>query len=282
MTMTSGTQAEPTLAELLDDVWRARVVLLAGAVAGIVLALVFMTICVPQYRATMLVAPAASSIGADVNAPLPDKSVSVTQTVRTVPETINFGNYTQFEHTLRETSVAAALLRQPETMAGISKARRFIVGNAPSLETAEDLADYLRDHISIEPVGTTSLRRLVYKHPDRQFAVHMLRALHGVADDLIRQESRERIREREDYLQEVLESVDHPDHRRALTMLLMEQEHLEMILAMDEPFAAAIIEPPAAGTHPYWPRAAIVLPVFMLAGMMIGFVLHRVRREALQ
>ena len=72
--------------------------------------------------------------------------------------------------------------------------------------------------------------------------------------------------------------MDHPDHRRALTSLLMEQEHVQMILAMDEPFAAIIAEPPAAGVKPYWPRKAIVLPVGLLAGMVLAYMLSGLRR----
>ncbi|MCB9990642.1 MAG: chain length determinant family protein [Rhodospirillales bacterium] len=279
----SGMQAvpaEPTLADLLGDLWQARKSLLAGALIGMIAAVIFMMVCVPHYRATMLIAPAERKAGPDIKALLPDNSSFAVQYMLNSLGSADSGDYVRFEHTLREGSVAAAMMMQPDMMAGIARDRRFIFQSESAPETAEDLAGYLFDKIAVEPVGTTALRRIVYKHPDRAFAVRMLQDLHFIADGMIRQEVRDRTASRETYLEKALESTSHPDHRRALTALLMEQEHVRMILAMDEPFAAIIAEPPSAGTHPYWPRAAIIFPAFVLAGMMLGFALFKMRDAA--
>jgi uncharacterized protein involved in exopolysaccharide biosynthesis len=79
------------------------------------------------------------------------------------------------------------------------------------------------------------------------------------------------------YLKDVLDKTSHPDHRRALTALLMEQEHLLMMLAMDEPFAAILAEPPAASVRPWWPRKSLIFAGFAFAGALIGFAMTRSR-----
>lgn len=270
--------AEPTLSDLLADLWRAKFYLLIGGIAGLLLGFVFMAASVPHYRASMLVAPAERSSGPDIKALLPDNSSFAVQYMLNAMGSADSGDYIRFEHTLRETSVAAALLKNDRIMKGLSEASRFgfLPSRAPG--TSAELASYLHDHIRVEPVGNSPLRRIIYQHPDREFAVYLLRVLHEIADGQIRDEIRGRTESREAYLQQALATTTHPDHRRALTSLLMEQEHVRMILAMDEPFAAIIAEPPAVGARPHWPRAAIIYPVLALGGMMLGFILYGLRR----
>lgn len=269
---------EPSLSDLFADLWRAKLFVLAGAMAGLLIGWGFMAVSVPQYRATMLIAPAERQAGPDIKALLPDNSSFAVQYMLNAMGSPDSGDYVRFEHTLRESSVAAALLKNAAVMAGLGKAKRFTFVDAETPETAAELADYLQDHVQVEPVGTSPLRRVVYQHPDGAFAAAFLQKLHTIADSLIRQEIRDRTQSREAYLQQALATTEHPDHRRALTSLLMEQEHVRMILAMDEPFAAIIAEPPSASAKPEWPKAPIVYPVSALAGMLLAFAVFYLRR----
>lgn len=270
---------EPTLADVLRDLWRAKAALLWGGGIGLVMAVIFIAAAVPHFRASMLVAPAERRTGPDIKALLPDNSSFAVQYLVNTLGSPDSGDFMRFETTLREATVAGRLLEDDRIVAGVRADRRFSFQGAPDVtQSAERFSAYLTDHVAIEPVGTTPLRRLVYKHPDRAFAGYLLTKLYETADELIRQEIRDKTQNREAYLQQALATVDHPDHRRALTSLLMEQEHVRMILAMDEPFAAIIAEPPAAGVKPYWPRKPIVLPAFVLAGMLLGYVISSLRR----
>jgi len=64
-----------------------------------------------------------------------------------------------------------------------------------------------------------------------------------------------------------------------LTALLMEQEHIRMILGANEPYAAIIAEPPSVSVKPYWPRKSLIVAGFMFAGMIAGFALWGLRRN---
>jgi len=272
-------QQEPTLGDLLKDLWQMKFALLWGGLIGLAFAVVFIASAVPHYRASMLVAPAERRTGPDIKALLPDNSSFAVQYLMNSLGSPDSGDYMRFENTLRETTVAGALLSDARIVEGVGKDRRFAFeGKNEVTSSPEKFSAYLVKRVAIEPVGTTPLRRLVYKHPDRVFAGYMLTRLHEAADSVIRQEIRNKTQSREAYLEKALLTVDHPDHRRALTSLLMEQEHVQMILAMDEPFAAIIAEPPAAGVKPYWPRKAIVLPVGLLAGMVLAYMLSGLRR----
>jgi uncharacterized protein involved in exopolysaccharide biosynthesis len=59
----------------------------------------------------------------------------------------------------------------------------------------------------------------------------------------------------------------------------MDQEQIAMILAVHEPFAASLAEPPDAGAKPDWPRRPLVISSFMLAGVFLGYVFHGLRRK---
>lgn len=272
---------EPTLEDLLKDLWRARAFLLAGALTGLALAACFLIVAVPHYRATMLVAPAERGTGPDIKALLPGNSSFAVQYMMDAMGSADSRDFMRFEHTMRGPLAAQTLLEDKRITQGVKADRDFRFGAGPQpINSPEKLAAYLGEKIAIEPVGNTPLRRVVYKHPDREFAAYLLRRLHETADNLIRQEIRERTANRSVYLEQALLTTDHPDHRRALTSLLMEQEHVRMILAVDEPFAAIIAEPPYAEVKVYWPRAAVIVPAFMMVGTILGYGISTLRRSS--
>ncbi len=273
------THSEPTLGDLLQDLWQAKFALLWGGGIGLVIAVLFLATAVPHYRASMLVAPAERRTGPDIKALLPDNSSFAVQYLMNSIGSPDSGDYMRFENILRETTVAGRLLEDERIVKGVAADRRFSFENESAAGSAEKFSAYLTKSIAVEPVGTTPMRRLVYKHPDRAFAGYMLTRVYQTADDIIRQEIRDKTQSREAYLQNALATVDHPDHRRALTSLLMEQEHVRMILAMDEPFAAIIAEPPAAGVRPYWPRKTVIVPAGVLAGMVLAYMALGLRRS---
>lgn len=270
---------EPTIGDILRDLAQARAFLFFGALLGFIFALVWLAIAVPHYRAEMLVGPAERSGGRDIKALLPDNSsFAVQYLVNTLgtPDSIDF---VRFEQIVREPSVAAQLMRDPLIVAGITADRltRFS-RDKDTLDSPEKLSAYLRDKVAVEPVAASPMRRLVYNHPDPAFAVYLLGQLQLKADTLIRDEVRRTAASRAAYLEKELGRVSNPDHRKALTSLLMEQEHLEMILAMDEPFAATVAEPAFTGPRPAWPRTRIILPLGLLIGAFLGYALHSLKK----
>lgn len=257
-----GYYADATLADFGGDMWRARGWIAAGLGAGLALAAIFLMLAVPRYEARMLVGPVVAA------------ETQAQEQAQAAPL-----DFARFESILRAPSVAAVVMRDAELVAGIAADRRWRGARAPETGSAAQIADYLEKHIRVEPAGGTALRRVTYAHPDAAFAVRLLAAVHDAADTMIREEGRARADERAAQLQVALAQTQNAEHRRALTDLLMGQERARMVLAIDQPFAAAIAEAPAAGAKPHWPRKAVVLPVMMLAGAFFGFALFSLRRR---
>jgi hypothetical protein len=187
-------------------------------------------------------------------------------------------DFTRFAHILTGPAVAARLFEDKTIRAGIERAGKFgfLSGFSPGNPAA--LSEYLQKHVRFAPAGPGSLRRIDYLHPDPDFAVYLVGALHGAADNLIRLDVRKQTDERIAYLSRQLEATAHPRHKQAIISILMGQEHTRMMASMDEPYAATIAEPPWASSSPAWPRKTIILPVLILSGMILGYAAYGLRR----
>lgn len=264
---------EPSLADVTKALWMARRYVMVGAMLGLVGAVLFLALCVPHYRITMLVAPAERAAKTDIKSLLPDNPSFAVQYLVNTMGSQDSTDFMRFENTMRGPSVAAVLLKDPAIAEGLKESGKFRISPTVTIDTPEKLSDTLEKKISVMPVGNTPLRRIIIDHPSAEFGTALLRRLYGETDRLIRNEVAENARKRSLYLKDMLDKVSHPDHRRALTSLLMEQEHILMILAMDEPFAAIIAEPPSASVKPWWPRKSLILAGFVFAGMVLGFAI---------
>lgn len=276
----SSFDGEPALGDLLRMFWRARLWIVGGALAGLAAALVIMALAVPHYRATMLVSPTTRSGTPDISALFPDNASFAMEYVLQSFGPGDSSDFMRFETIIRENSVAARMLAAQESMAdAVARSGRwtFVRGERPV--TGEDMADWLQKNVKSEPVLNTRLKRISVTHRDPGFAVMLLHNLYVTADDLIRSEVTGRTENRISYLQNLLDKTTHPEHRRILTRLLMDQEQIRMILAVGEPFAAQMAEPPSASPRPVWPRRAVVFPACVLVGALIGYAVFGLRRR---
>ena len=277
--MNAAQAAEPNLIDVFRAVWRGRVYVALGAVFGLALAGVFLFLAVPQYRISMLVAPAERAPKADLKALLPDNPGFALQYLVNTIGSQDATDFMRFETMLRGPQVAAMLLKDPQVRSGMEKARKFAFLPAPKLDSAAALSALLEKQVKVMPVGNTPLRRISVDHQSPEFGLFLLQKLYAETDRTISGEVAEKAQSRSRYLKDALGRINHPDHRRALTSLLMEQEHILMLLAMDEPFAAIIAEPPYVSARIWWPRKSLVLPGFMLAGMVFGFALWSLKQK---
>lgn len=272
---------EKTLVDLFRDVWRARFYMFFMTMLGVIAASAFVTLAIPHYRASMIVSPATPMNGAEISSLLADDSLFALRYLVQRVGVANSSDFLRFESMYDGASVAALLLEDPNIEKGVRMDRAFAFSKAPEGELgAESLAEYISDKVSLEPVGNTTLRRLVYRHPNRKFAVYFVERLHALADGLIRRTIREETEDRIAYLKDAVGGTSNPEHRRALTTLLLEQERLRMLVSIDQPYAAAIVEPPSAGAKPAWPDPLFLYSAFVIAGMMAGFVIYSIRAEA--
>lgn len=270
---------EQSLSDLVNMLWQARLFLLVGGLLGLAGSMVYAFAATPLYRAEMIVAPADGyALGDYASSSSVDRSISLPFWRPAEPEGISTDFY-RFIYTVQEPSVAAILMKDKKAVTGVRRDSARLARIPSEQWKPSQLSEYFHKRVKVEPVGATVLRRLSYTHPDPEFAADMLRKMHLVADQMIRRDRRRHSQSRVDYLQQALAKTTHPDHRVGITRLLMQQEHIQMLANMDEPYAAIIVEPPSATPRPVWPRWPLLLSVATLMGMAIGFFTWSLWRE---
>ncbi len=270
---------EKTLADVLSDLWQARIYLALGALLAGVIALGFIGLAVPHTRATMIVAPADVMQAPDVSNAVGGSDAPMIQLLaQRIGGSMQSPGFVRFEHVYNGASVAGILLQDERVRQGLAQDRAFVFSAKNRGMDAARLADYIDRKVRLEPVKASSLRRMSYWHPDAAFARYFLARLHATADDLIRQAVVKDVGARTAYLQQAILEARNPEHRRSLTALLMEQERLLMLASTPQPYAASVVEPPAAFYKAEWPDAKLIFPIFMLVGAFLGFVMYGLRR----
>jgi hypothetical protein len=265
---------EISLSDLIRSFWRAKFYIIIGMILMGALALVFLLFATPKYKAEMIVAPAdgyalgdyASSIQYDQIASLPFWRPKDSDGAST--------DFYRFIYTLKGTAAATILMQDKNVLSGINR------DSDTAIQTPEEFSIYLARHIEVDPLGATPLRRIHYSHPNAEFATAMLRKIHLVADQMIRRDRRRQSQSRIEYLENALQKTMNPDHRKGITNLLMQQEHIQMLANLDEAYAAIIVEPASSSPKPTWPNKPLVLGVLLLLGALGGYIVHGFRRSA--
>lgn len=274
----SGTP--PELADFILFVRQGRRSILTGAFLGLLFGLGYMGLAVPHYGASMILSPTTRTGTPDISALFPDNASFAMEYVLKSFGPGDSTDFVRFEHIVREPSVAALLLKDPVITNGVAQDRvfRFWPGRKP--EDPVLFARYLQNNVTIASVGVTPLRRLSYTHPDPEFAVYLLNRMHGAADGLLQAEMRDKADNRIMWLSDMLTRIANEDHRRTLTGLLMDQEQIRMILALNEPFAARVAEPASSlSSRPSWPRWRVVVPFCAMLGAFAGALYASYRRS---
>ncbi|MFV3073923.1 hypothetical protein [Niveispirillum fermenti] len=134
---------------------------------------------------------------------------------------------------------------------------------------AVDLSRHLKKYLAIESVSGGPMRRLVYRHERRDFALLLLARLHGATEAHLREEARRRLRAEMDHVGSRLATMSNLDRSRSLTGMVADQEQTLMMLELGLPFAADPLEAPSAPALADWPNPVLLLP----AGGLAGFAL---------
>lgn len=263
---------EATLGDVLREAWRAKFFIIAFSLSGFCAAAFWTAVATPYYKAQMIVSPASPMNGAEVSSLMANDNLFALRFLMQRVGTSNSSDFLRFENIYDGPRVAALLLDDPKIIEGLRRDERF------KGATAELFSEYLQKRVDLEPVGGSPLRKLVYWHPDRNFSAYLLKQLHAASDALIRRTIREETEGRIAHLQKAVAETQNPEHRRVLTTLLLEQERLRMLVSIEQSYAAAVIEPASASARPLWPDAKLLLTLFSLAGAILGFAAHSLRR----
>ncbi|OYQ36457.1 hypothetical protein CHU95_04330 [Niveispirillum lacus] len=147
---------------------------------------------------------------------------------------------------------------------------------------AVDLSRLLKKELAVEAVNEGPLRRLVFRHEKRSFALLLLTRLHAATEAHLRSEAGRRLKAEMVHVNDRLSGISNLDRSRQLTGMVAEQEETLMMLEVGLPYAADLLEPPAAPALADWPNPVPLIPAGALAGFGLGlFVLaarHGYRR----
>lgn len=268
-----------TLNDLLHYVWRAKFVWVLMVIVFLVAGFILYSTARPYYKAELIVGPANPINGAEISSLLGNENLFA---IRHLVQRVGVGSssdFTRFENMYDGPSVASLLLEDDTVRKGLARDYAYESMRDDYELSKEWLADYMARRVTLHPVGATPLRKMVYMHPSPEFGQYFLTRIHTLTDALIRQTIRAETIERVQYLQEAVEQTRNPEHRRALTTLLLEQERLRMLVSIDQPYAAAIVEPASASHKPRWPDVFLILPGFMTAGFVLGLMLYGLFRR---
>lgn len=268
---------EKTLFDVIRDVWAARMMIAICVGVFFALAIVFLGFARGHSRAEMILMP-ANPMGQFLDAPMPAHEGTIAMQ-GSAQGSVHDLAFLRFENSYFGARVAGILMQNKEVLAGLAQDRAFLFSDGFNPQSAKDLADYIKKRVKIEPVSGTPLRKLIYLHPDPAFSARFLSHIYAVTDELIRAQTLKEVQARAAYLDEMIAQNSDAEHRRVLTDILMAQERLRMLVSIDQPFSAAIIEPPSTLPRTAWPQAMLIIPIFVFIGVLTGFVLYGVRHH---
>ncbi len=271
---------EKTMEDVWGDVLRTKWFIILGAFIGLVFAALIGFLSVPQYKAVMLVGPANPMNGAEVSSLLANDNLFALRHLVQRVGGANASDFLRFENIYYGPSIAAQLLEDENIRKGLAQDIRFRFPQSRTERFSPALlSEYLEKRVALEPVRGSALRRFVYWHRNPAFSAYLLGRIHDLTDRHIRSDIREEATQRVQYLRGAIDDTHNPEHRRALTTLLMEQERLRMLVSIDQPYAASVIEPATTEAKPGWPDYYLLFPVCMLLFAFMGFMIHAGRRR---
>ncbi|EWY38948.1 hypothetical protein N825_10090 [Skermanella stibiiresistens SB22] len=154
------------------------------------------------------------------------------------------------------------------------KARRLInelVGRTPwTPPDARTLARYIQKEVRIQRIGGTPFRRVTYRHADPEFARLLLNLLYATTERRLRSAAIHDNRKMIEEIGRKIGSVTDIDHRRALRDLLIGHERFAMMMDVDLPLTATLIQPAMAEALPDTPDPVVVLAIAAAMGLVVG------------
>lgn len=268
--------------------------LLLCACAGLTLTILALHLVTPRYTASLIVGPTGRSGPAAMGPRAPALSPAAGRGIAeqgSAEELVS--DFSRYLALLTSVPVAQRLVRDQELMhrlfedawdveagrwrpptgpgAMLVRGLRWLAGHAVwSPPDAVDLSRHLKKYLAIESVSGGPLRRLVYRHEERDFALLLLTRLHAATEAHLRAEAERRLQAEMTHVNGRLSGIANLDRSRLLSGMVTEQEEMLMMLDVGLPYAADLLEPPAAAALADWPNPVPLIPAGALAGLGLG------------
>jgi len=272
--------------------------LLGGLVGGVALAVSALWLVTPAYTAAMVIGPTARVGSAAMGARVPTlngrDSTGVAEPGAGDESLSDFARYLELfgsgpvaDRLASDPAILRALFAErwdaetgrwrppPGLLPTIKRAMLAMVGREDWVEPDGDrLSRTLRDRLVVDMLRSGPMRRITFRHADRAAAVELLGRIAAATDAHLRGEAARRSAAQIAHIKLRLGAVTVAEHRQALSDLLLDQERIAMMIGVELPFAADMIQPPTAATLPDWPNPAVVIPLAGLVGLVgTGFAL---------
>ncbi|MFV3131749.1 hypothetical protein [Niveispirillum sp. KHB5.9] len=274
--------------------------------AGLALTLLALHLVTPRYTVSMVVGPPGRSGPAAMGPRAPALSPAAGRGIAeqgSADEVVS--DFARYLALLTSVPVATRLANDADVMHGLfedawdkeagrwrppvgpgavlRRGLRLLAGyEAWAAPDAVDLSRLLKKDLAVEAVNEGPLRRLVYRHEKREFALLLLTRLHAATETHLRDEAGRRLKAEMAHVNGRLAGMSNLDRSRQLTGMVAEQEETLMMLEVGLPYAADLLEAPAAPSLADWPNPVPLIPAGTLAGLGLGlFVLaarHSYRR----
>lgn len=247
----------------------------------------------PEFTVVMVVGPTSTSGFAAMGARIPQPGREAASAAEQGVGSEALSDFARYLHLLTSVPVAERLMADPrllqrmfqerwdaqagawEEPAGAASALRRLLFRLAGREDwvvpdVTAVAQYLKRRIVVEPVGTSAMRRVRFRHSDRGFALAFLRTLGEQADAHLRAEARRRTAAQLEFADALATTVTQNEHRKVFAELRNEQQRVLVMLDVGLPFAADMLEAPSADALPDWPDPTMVLTVALAAGLSVG------------
>lgn len=277
--------------------WRGSWFIVLCAVAGLAAGLWEMKKFVPQYTASMVVAPAAggnqtgigdagfrgfSSVASAFGFGLAQSGTMTSFDRLTVLlGSVTLARRLQERHQLMQLVYsgswdleAQAWIRPSgERFERAERLRAFFnlaIWRPPSISS---LARYVGSNVVIAELEGTGFREVTVASTDPDFARHLLETVYFEADELLREQDQESTQVQKAYLENKVEKSAIVEIRTGLVGLLMQQENKAMLLESDLPYSARIVEPAYTTDRPTAPNVKTYTGIGLVGGAGGGFAL---------
>jgi len=260
--------------------WRTLAI---ACVVGLVVGVLYLNITAKSYTATMVIAPVLQ----DGTSPASMLGNSALSALSRNPFSQEVSPLDKFRQMLISNDTAAALLQQPEVLAGVyrnmwdPKARTWRHPSGPIYRisaalksllnrpgwkppSAPDLKAYVVANVKVVALETNGLYSVTYSNRSPEFARNFLLALYSTADDILRSREREKTLKYINFLNNQISTVTNTDERSALITILTRQEQMLMVSGAGVPYSAVILETPQVPQKPSSPNVLVSVFVFPL------------------
>ncbi|MGH6870091.1 MAG: hypothetical protein ACREHE_01180 [Rhizomicrobium sp.] len=136
--------------------------------------------------------------------------------------------------------------------------------------TAERLAQWLTDNLTVTQVNATSMNSIAFSTPYPEFGGRFMRELDRAADSIIRDEAARLTDAQIAYLQNKLNQTTVVDERQTLLSLLSAQETTRMSINQYLPYASVVLQNAYSSDLPTWPNPVVLIALGLFVGLVFG------------